>query len=539
MKDHIYQALDTRQTDQWGKYLSRIGWTVEYIGKTVILIRKIPLINKSVIKIQHPIGPIPFKKIEELSKKYSALFTLIEPHNFNYSEEDYEKNDYLKTNIHLAHTATLKIDLNQSEEKLLNSFSENARRNIKKAKDNNIVIKKIFLKQEPNDNQFKEFYKLLLELVKIKKFYVPTYEEYYKKMTAFKNTSVLIFAYEKGIKNPVAAVWFVYYKNVITYLQTGITNKGYEILANYLLVWEGLKLGRKLKLEVFDFETIYDIRYPKENKKWIGYSEFKKRFHGEIITYPPAWIKFHNKIAKYLYLFSTIFFTKRFNTKKLKEYKSSHFKKITVWEKNNGEKLLTTNNFPQGISIDKPNITNSYWYKQIELCEKYCRGKKNLSVLFLGLGAGTGPQLLNLKNPKIKQTIIEFDKKIIEICREFFNLNQLKNSTIINADAYVLIKNQKSFKEKFNVIIVDIFTGEESFKTSSINTEFIQRLSKLLKNDGVLIFNRLAHRKNLREETEKLKIFLSSIFKQTEKIFIKDPRGYQNELVIAKYIRPD
>lgn len=231
-----------------------------------------------------------------------------------------------------------------------------------------------------------------------------------------------------------------------------------------------------------------------------------------------------------------LFLEKRFGIKKLQEYKSKHFKKIVVWQKHNGEKLLTTDNFTQGISIDSPTISKSYWYKQAELCEKYCKNKKNPSLLFLGLGAGTGPQLVNKKNPKIKQTIIEFDKKIIEVCRKFFNLDELHNAKIINTDAYSIVTEKKNLQEKFDVIVVDIFTGKESFGPKGIKINFIIELTNILKPDGVLIFNRLAHRKDLQEETKKLESFLSTIFNSVEKIFIQDPRGYKNELVIANKI---
>ncbi len=119
MKTHIFQAVDTRQTIQWGKYLSQLGWNIEHVGKTVVLIKKIPFINKSVIKIQHPLGPIPFKEIEKIAKKYSAFSTLIEPHNVKYSEQDYKKNKYAKSNMRFAHSATIKIDLTQSEKKIM------------------------------------------------------------------------------------------------------------------------------------------------------------------------------------------------------------------------------------------------------------------------------------------------------------------------------------------------------------------------------------------------------------------------------------
>src|SRR5260370_39271191 len=112
-------------------------------------------------------------------------------------------------------------------------------------------------------------------------------------MNAFKDTSILLFAYEKGGSDPIGAIWMAYYDNVISYFQTGITEKGYNLLANYLLVWEGLKLAKKLKLDVFDFETVYDPRYAKDHVRWKGYTEFKKRFHGTVVEYPPSWIKLY------------------------------------------------------------------------------------------------------------------------------------------------------------------------------------------------------------------------------------------------------
>ena len=88
-------------------------------------------------------------------------------------------------------------------------------------------------------------------------------------------------------------------------------------------------------------------------------------------------------------------------------------------------------------------------------------------------------------------------------------------------------------KKKFDVIVVDIFTGKESFGPKGIKINYIKKLTHLLKPSGALIFNRLAHRKDLQEETQILESFLSTIFNSVGRIRIQDPRGYRNELVIA------
>lgn len=307
MTDTVAKAIDARQFPQWSTFLKNIGWQVKKLKGNNIAIKKIPFINLSIIKIQHPLNPVPFKQVDIIAKKYNALLVLVEPHNHKYNEEIFIKNGYKRSNMRAAHSATIRIDLQKTEEEIFNSFSENAKRNIKKAKKNNLRVEIIRLNTKESEKYFLKFYNLLGNLVKMKKFYIPKYKESYAKFQGFKNNSVLLFAYENNKDNshqdPIAGIWLGYYKNVSVYLQTGIMQKGYLLLANYLLVWKALQFSKKNNIQVFDFESIYDTRYPKDNKDWIGYSEFKKRFHGEIIEYPHNWIKIYNPLLKIISIF--------------------------------------------------------------------------------------------------------------------------------------------------------------------------------------------------------------------------------------------
>lgn len=308
--------MDIRQSKQWGIYLSAINWKVEKIGRNQAFIRKLPFLKYSIIKIQHPQNPLSFLQIDQLSKKYHALFVILEPESKGFNEQVFLKNKFQKSKSSLTHTNTIYIDIKKSEKEIFSSFSENARRNIKKSQNNNLEIKIINLKTEKNDFEFKKFYSLLSNLTHLKKFYVPGYSEFYKKMLAFKNSSYILFAYpnviairqlpEKQSPQPIAAIWLGILEDRAVYMNTGITKEGYETLANYLLVWESIKLAKKKKLPLFDFEGIYDPRFPKERRSWKNFSEFKKRFHGSIIEYPCSYIKIYNPVYKFLYLCSKI-----------------------------------------------------------------------------------------------------------------------------------------------------------------------------------------------------------------------------------------
>lgn len=307
MYKNIIEAVDSRQFSQWGKYLEGIGWQVAVIEDVQIFSKKIPFIARSIIKIQHPHSPLPFVKIDIFAKQQKALMVIVEPHVRNYDQHLLLKNGFKKVKMHLVHSATVKVDLKQTEEALFASFSENARRNIRKAQKNNLKVKQVFLKDDKEGKHFEQFLKLFRNLAKMKKIYDPGDKDFYAKREAFLDSSFLLFAYLDQETEPIAVVWYGFYKDVVVYLQTGITQKGYQLLANYLLVWEGLKIAQSLGLGVLDFESIYDERYPGEGKRWKGYSEFKKRFHGEVVLYPDVWVKYYSKPIKWLYTFANLF----------------------------------------------------------------------------------------------------------------------------------------------------------------------------------------------------------------------------------------
>lgn len=318
MKTTIENAFDFRQSPYWGKYMKALGWHVEIINGVQIYIRTLPF-GSSLIKIQHPIGKMPYKKIDLIAKNYRAISVTIEPHIYLYVEKEFIHHGYQISSMHHAPTATRKIKIDTQLVTILSAFSENAKRNIKKAEKNNLILKTVMAKDDPKNEYFEKFFKLQKNLTDMKKFYAPGYDESKKKYSALKKGSFFVFAYEKKDSigrfassrmtnaEPVAGVWYGYDTNVVTYLQTGITQKGYDLLANYLLVLEGLKVGKKLGCTVFDFESIYDKRYPREAKRWKGYSEFKSRFHGEEVYYPPSWIKIYNPFFKWFYKLSKLF----------------------------------------------------------------------------------------------------------------------------------------------------------------------------------------------------------------------------------------
>lgn len=225
----------------------------------------------------------------------------------------------------------------------------------------------------------------------------------------------------------------------------------------------------------------------------------------------------------------------RIGMRKLKTYHSPILGKIEVLQKYNGERILTTNSYIQGVSTEKDDIKKSYWYCVAQQATGFCKNIQNPSILMLGLGANTIPNLIAKTNPQIHQTIVEIDKNIIDACRQFFNLDTLPNHQLIQADAFKLISQSKAFEIKFDVIIVDIFLGNPPYVSIDSNQpSFIEKLLPHLKTSGMVIFNRPGHTEKIRSNSRELETYLKTLFEKTKTYDVKDPRGFRNTVITAQ-----
>ena len=68
------------------------------------------------------------------------------------------------------------------------------------------------------------------------------------------------------------------------------SDAGKKLFAPTLCAWEAIKLSKKHGSKIFDFEGIYDERFPL--KSWHGFTRFKKSFGGREIEYPGAFVKY-------------------------------------------------------------------------------------------------------------------------------------------------------------------------------------------------------------------------------------------------------
>lgn len=276
--------FDIRQSKKYAVYLESQGWIVERIDNINYFVREISFLG-SVLKIQRT-KELDFKAIQKLEKKHRVFQTIIEPANqldaICCMQHGYKlnKNPYLPSK-------TLQIDLAKSNQSIYQSFSKDCRYSIKRGEG-------LKIQECSSPKDIKNFHIAWKNSVNFKR-YVPSVESLLKLNRSFPQSKSLFLASHNKSGSIIGGAIFTIsshgVSNYITYYWHGFTNsEGRTSLSQYSLLYQGILWGKKMGCKIFDFEGIYDQRFP--NKSWLGFTHFKKSFGGVEILYPGCYTKF-------------------------------------------------------------------------------------------------------------------------------------------------------------------------------------------------------------------------------------------------------
>lgn len=261
---------DIRQTGKYAKYLKEIGWEVEKAGKNYFFIKRAPFIG-SVIKIQRP-EEIDIEAIHFIRKKHKALQVIIEPKSSEHQKLITEHGFRLSKSPYLP-SKTLQLNLNKTTRVLFGNLKKDARYSLRRV--NNLNIYEV---EKPW--AFRNAWRLATNISR----WVPQASHLMALKKSFREDS--LFLVTPGGES--GAIFLVADKTAY-YWQAFSDKRGRRGLYQYKILWSGINWARKRGAKYFDFEGIYDERFP--NKKWKGFTHFKKSFGGYEVEYPGAFIK--------------------------------------------------------------------------------------------------------------------------------------------------------------------------------------------------------------------------------------------------------
>jgi len=241
-------------------------------------------------------GNLKFEIMDYL-KKQSFVFARMEPSSSIVNFQSLVSNFQFSVSFtqNRQPRATLIIDLSQTLDAIQEQMHSKTRYNIRLAEKKKVIIKK--------EKDIEVFWKLNEETKERDKFKSHD-KKYYQKMLEQENVFQLTAVYQN---QPIASNICIRFGNVFTYLHGTSSNEYRNLMAPYLLQWEGIKFAKSLGCQYYDFwgiapstmnneqlttnkpvETCFHNLCWQAGHEWTGVTRFKAGFGGFVKEYPQA-----------------------------------------------------------------------------------------------------------------------------------------------------------------------------------------------------------------------------------------------------------
>ncbi|MBI2617449.1 peptidoglycan bridge formation glycyltransferase FemA/FemB family protein [Candidatus Gottesmanbacteria bacterium] len=271
---------DIRQTSPFAQFMSDLGWDVDFIENQHIFRRHFPFVG-NFAKMPRPNFPLSISKLKKYMKSQNVFRLKLSPFLQTRSRKYVQAKKSLSSNGFSIDanpfnpTTTIQINLERETEKIFQSFSEAKRRGVRRALKHGVQI------YETSD---------IFSFIAIRKHqyrplgFLITREMQCLWENFFPEKATLLLAYTKE-KRAIAGILLLISNKTAYYWYASALTEGKKLFAPTLLVWEALKVSKRKRCSIFDFEGIYDERFPKASKSFRGFTKFKEGFGGEKVIF--------------------------------------------------------------------------------------------------------------------------------------------------------------------------------------------------------------------------------------------------------------
>ncbi|HUW21258.1 MAG TPA: peptidoglycan bridge formation glycyltransferase FemA/FemB family protein [Candidatus Bathyarchaeia archaeon] len=293
------------QSWEWGEFRKTTGVKVVRLGafeeKKIknayqLTIHPLPIPQLNLNVIYFPKGPMPdgtmLSSLKSLGEKQKAIFIRLEPNVGSpvreipgNAEKKYQPiKDFLtahgcRPGRPLFTRYTFKIDLEQTEEKLLDAMKEKTRYNIRLAQKKGVEII-----EDNSPAAFETYLKLMNETTQRQKFYAHS-SEYHRKMWKILNPAGIARLFLAKYQKKVLVAWVLFVFNNVLYYPYGASSREHqEVMPAYTMMWEAIRFGKRNGCKSFD---LWGSLGPSPDPKdpWFGWHRFKTGFGGQIVEF--------------------------------------------------------------------------------------------------------------------------------------------------------------------------------------------------------------------------------------------------------------
>jgi lipid II:glycine glycyltransferase (peptidoglycan interpeptide bridge formation enzyme) len=273
-------ALHPMQTWEWGEARSQMGVRVEkmVVNDSIfqMTIHSVPYTSYSIGYLPRSVVPTAttLRQLYQFGKKNKLIFIKLEPY-VDYAAHIDTSIDGAKV-IPSAHPLfpewTQTLDLTPPEDLLMKNLKSKTRYNIRLAEKKGVTISEM-----NTDEGFAIFSQLYFETCRRQHYHGHTPEYHRVLWNALKSSQakILIAFYNK---QPLAAYELLHFKNTLYYIYGGSSVENKQVMAPNLLMWESIKLGKRLGATTFDMWGSLEPGYA-ETHPWAGFTRFKEGYN--------------------------------------------------------------------------------------------------------------------------------------------------------------------------------------------------------------------------------------------------------------------
>lgn len=205
------------------------------------------------------------------------------------------------------------LDLQESEDELLNRIHKDHRYSIRRAQKENIQIELVKIDKNLSENDKEKYFNLFWDLMKTtgerdgfsiyeKKYYqqifnLSTFREGGQKFLVFtKYSGSTGGEKQSGVEEYLSVALVVISDKIANLVFAGSVGEKRELGFNHLMQWEAIKHAKELGCVIYNFGGIYENGFGKPGL--LGVTNFKKRFggyakfHGDFVDMPIQKIKY-------------------------------------------------------------------------------------------------------------------------------------------------------------------------------------------------------------------------------------------------------
>lgn len=300
------------QSWQWGEFRKKTGVSVTRLVKMEdkdikevyqVTWHKIPKTNRCIGYC--PKSAIPTREVltelSKIAKNKKAIMVKFEP-NEKKTQTEVEKIDRLaKDHVFVTgrplftHYSFL-LDISKSEEELLAAMHQKTRYNLRLAEKKGVKIV-----EDNSEKGFEEYWRLTEETTKRQKFFAHTkkyHHQMWQTMISEGDGHLLKAVYE----GEILTTWVLFELNGVLYYPYGAsTNTHREVMANNLMMWEAIRLGKKLGCKSFDLWGSLGPE-PDTADPWYGFHKFKQGYGAELVEFVGTYDLIINNAEYKVYL---------------------------------------------------------------------------------------------------------------------------------------------------------------------------------------------------------------------------------------------